>query len=108
MKKKIVIAEYVSTGINFVYDVLSRGYEPVLLDCPYIAADEDISYFTEYRKSVKASLPKGLTVIEENHNYEEVLEQVRALNPLFFIAGCEFGVPYATRLADDLGLPGYS
>ena len=108
MKKKIVIAEYVSTGINLVYDVLSRGYEPVLLDCPYIAAEEDISYFTEYRKSVKATLPKGLTIIEENHNYEEVLEQVRALDPLFVIAGSEFGVPYATRLADDLGLPGNS
>ena len=108
MKKKIVIAEYVSTGINLVYDVLSRGYEPVLLDCPYIAAEEDLNYFTEYRKSVKATLPEGLTIIEENHNYEEVLEQVRALDPLFIIAGSEFGVPYATRLADDLGLPGNS
>ena len=108
MKKKIVIAEYVSTGINLVYDVLSRGYEPVLLDCPYIAAEEDISYFTELRKSVKATLPEGLTIIEENHNYNEVLEQVKALNPLFVIAGSEFGVPYATRLADDLGLPGNS
>lgn len=106
MKKKIVIAEYVSTGINFVYDVLSRGYEPVLLDCTYIASDEDLVYFRELRASVKAKLPKGLTIIEENPDYNAVLEQVRALNPILVIAGSEFGVPYATRLAEDLGLPG--
>ena len=31
---------------------------------------------------------------------------MRALDPILVIAGSEFGVPYATRLASDLGLPG--
>lgn len=106
MKKRIVIAEYVSTGINFIYDVLSRGYEPVLLDCAYIASEEDLGYFRNLRNTLKASLPEGLTIIEENPDYHAVLEQVRALDPILVIAGSEFGVPYATRLAEDLGLPG--
>lgn len=106
MKKKIVIAEYVSTGINLIYDVLSRGYEPVLLDCAYVANEADLEYFRSARAAVKTRLPKGLTIIEENPDYNAVLEQVRALNPILVIAGSEFGVPYATRLAEDLGLPG--
>jgi len=106
MKKKIVIAEYVSTGENFVYDVLSRGYEPILLDCTYIASDEDLEYFKGLRESVKARLPQGLKIIEENSDYSAVLEQIQKLKPDFVIAGSEFGVPYATRLAEDLGLAG--
>lgn len=106
MKKKIIIAEYISTGINYIYDILSLGYEPVLLDCNYVATEEDLRYFHQLRKSIRARLPKGITVIEENPDYNAVLEQVRALDPVLIIAGSEFGVPYATRLAEDLGLPG--
>ena len=106
MKKRIVIAEYVSTGYNMVYDVLSRGYEPVLLDCPYVAEQADLADFHAGREAVRARLPKGLIHIPENADYQAVLEQVRALQPILVIAGSEFGVPYATRLAADLGLPG--
>lgn len=41
MKQKIVIAEYISTGFNLVYDALSLGYEPILLDCCYVAEEQD-------------------------------------------------------------------
>ena len=106
MKKKIVICEYVSTGFNLVYDVLSRGYEPVLLDCSYVAEEADAADFRAGREAVYARLPKNLIRIAENADYNAVLEQVRALDPIVVIAGSEFGVPYATRLAADLGLPG--
>lgn len=106
MKKKIVICEYVSTGVNLVYDVLSRGYEPVLLDCSYVAEEADAAEFRAARASVRARLPRELITIAENPDYDAVLEQVRALEPILVIAGSEFGVPYATRLASDLGLPG--
>ena len=43
MSKKIVIAEYISTGINYVYDAISRGYEPVVIDCPYVGKEEIIN-----------------------------------------------------------------
>ena len=106
MKKRIVIAEYVSTGYNMVYDVLSRGLEPVLLDCPYVAEPGDLADFHAGRDAVRARLPEGLIHIPESADYAAVLEKVRALQPVLVIAGSEFGVPYATRLAADLGLPG--
>lgn len=106
MKKRIVICEYISTGYNYVYDVLSRGYEPVLLNCSYVAEEADAADFRAGRAAVRARLPKDLITIEENPDYNAVLEQVRALEPVHVIAGSEFGVPYATRLAADLNLPG--
>jgi len=106
MKKRIVICEYISTGHNLVYDALSRGYEPVLLDCSYVAEEADAEDFRAAREAVFSRLPKGLIRIAENPDYSAVLEQVRALDPILVIAGSEFGVPYATRLASDLGLPG--
>lgn len=106
MKKRIVICEYVSTGYNLVYDVLSRGYEPVLLDCAYVAEAADAADFRAGRAAVRARLPKELITIRENPDYNAVLEQVRALEPVLVIAGSEFGVPTATRLASDLGLLG--
>lgn len=106
MKQKIVIAEYISTGFNLVYDALSLGYEPVLLDCCYVAEEQDAQALRADREKIFQRLPKGLIRIEENSDYDAVLEQVRALDPVLVIAGSEFGVPYATRLADDLGLPG--
>ena len=35
MSKTIIICEYMSTGINYIDDVLVRGYEPVLLEASY-------------------------------------------------------------------------
>lgn len=106
MKKKIVIAEYISTGFNLIYDVLSLGYEPVLLDGIYVGEDEDVALLRADREKLRNRLPKGLIHIEENPDYDAVLKQVRELDPMLVIAGSEFGVPYATRLAEDLGLPG--
>lgn len=106
MSKKIVIAEYISTGINYVYDAISRGYEPVVIDCPYVGKEEDVAALRADRASIRAKLPPGVTVIEETNDYEALLRQVRELAPVLVIAGSEFGVPFATRLAADLGLPG--
>ena len=78
----------------------------MLLDCPYVAEAEDLADFHAGREAVRARLPKGLIHIPENADYSAVLEQVRALEPVLVIAGSEFSVPYATRLAADLGLPG--
>lgn len=106
MSKKIVIAEYISTGINYVYDAISRGYEPVVIDCAYVGRPHEIEELRAERAAVRAGLPAGVQIIEETDDYEALLAQVRALDPVLVVAGSEFGVPYATRLAADLGLPG--
>ena len=106
MKKRIVICEYVSTGLNLIDDVLARGYEPVLLEGSYDALNEDAEMFRQNRAKVNASFHGRYTIIPENPDYDAVLSQVRALDPALVIAGSEFGVPIACRLAEDLGLPG--
>ena len=105
MSKKIIICEYMSTGINYIDDVLVRGYEPVLLEASY----SEFPYAKELREDripVSRRLSKRFRIIPENDDYEEVLRQVREYDPVAVIPGSDYGVTLATRLAADLGLPG--
>ena len=106
MKKTIVICEYISTGINYVDDARARGYEPVLVEGVYIGSPDDIRRFRQVRERINRRVKGTIRIIPENPNYDEILEQVRELDPALVIAGSEFGVPLATKLSADLGLPG--
>lgn len=105
-KKKIVICEYISTGINYVEDVRARGYEPVLLEGNYVGTYEETAPFKAARAAINARFKDSVKIIPENPNYYEILRQVEELDPVLVIAGSEFGVPLATRLSEHLGLPG--
>ena len=105
-KRTIVICEYISTGINYVDDVLARGYEPVLIEGNYVGSLSDVARLREIRERINRRLEGQIKIIPENPDYDEVLRQVRDLDPVAVVAGSEFGVPLATRLAADLGLPG--
>ena len=104
-KGRIAICEYISTGINFVDDIKARGYEPVLVEGHYVGKEEEVAEFREMRSKANAGM-SDLKIVRENPDYNEVLRQLKELKPLYVIAGSEFGVPLATRLAEDLGLPG--
>jgi predicted ATP-grasp superfamily ATP-dependent carboligase len=94
-----------STGINYIDDVLVRGYEPVLLEASY----SEFPYAKELREDripVSRRLSRRFRIIPENDDYEEVLRQVREYDPVAVIPGSDYGVTLATRLAADLGLPG--
>ena len=106
MKRTIVICEYISTGFNYIEDVLARSYEPVLLEGHYVGTGEEIAYLKEERESINKMFKDKLQIIKENDDYEEILRQVKAVNPLLVIPGGEYGVPLATCLASDLGLAG--
>jgi carbamoylphosphate synthase large subunit len=105
-KKTVVICEYISTGINYVDDVRARGYEPVLLEGTYVGTDEETIPEKEERDAINSRLRDSIRIIPENPDYNEVLRQIRELDPVLVIAGSEFGVPLATKLSEDLGLPG--
>ena len=106
MKRNIVICEYISTGVNYIDDVRARGYEPVLLEGHYIKNQEEEEHLIETRNTLNKRFEGKYKIIHENPDYEEVLGQVRALDPAAVIAGSEFGVPLAVRLAEDLRLVG--
>ena len=105
-KRTIVVCEYISTGINFVDDIRARGYEPVLLEGNYVGTEEESAPFREAIVAINVHYKDSVRIIVENPDYEDILRQVKELDPLLVIAGSEFGVPLATRLSEDLGLPG--
>jgi biotin carboxylase len=106
MKRNIVICEYISTGINYVDDCRARGYEPVLVEGNYVGTEEDQAPLRAARDVLNKKLEGKVRIIRENPDYNEILRQVRGLDPVAVVAGSEFGVGLATRLAADLGLPG--
>ena len=106
MKKRIVVVECMSTGVNYIEDIIKRGYEPIVVEGCYVAPGDDAKYFRAERAQIRAKFLKNIPVIDENPNYDEVLRQVKEFDPIHIIAGSEFGVPYTVRLAHDLGLPG--
>ena len=105
MKRTIVICEYISTGMNYIEDVVARGYEPVLLEGHYVGTDEEIAVVKEARDAINASFNGKCKIIKESADYEEILRQVKEVDPVLVIPGGEFGVPLAIRLSADLGLP---
>lgn len=106
MKKHIVIVEILSTGFNYVEDVLARGYQPVVVEAMYPGTEEDRAIFQEAQEMARQRLPEGTPCIRANKDYNVILEQVRAYDPVVVVAGSEFGVELATRLSSDLGLLG--
>ena len=106
LKNKIVIAEYISSGKNFIDDIISRGYEPVLLEGNYPNISEEMNVLRAERDSINARFAGKFQIIKENPDYNAILQQVRELKPILVLAGNEFGVELATRLSSDLGLAG--
>ncbi|MBO7348597.1 MAG: ATP-grasp domain-containing protein, partial [Spirochaetales bacterium] len=108
MKRNIVICEYFSTGINYIDDVLARGYEPILLDASYPGSPEEKNIWKAIRDQVKTHLGNRFTIIPETPDYDKLLQIVKSYDPVLIIPGSEFGVELATRLTSDLGLTGNS
>lgn len=98
----IVIVDAVSTGYNLVDDAAIRGYDPVVIELKDISGDDILAV----RASSYALFKHQPTILQECDRYEDTLEMIRRLDPAVVIAGAEGGVPLATRLAEDLGLPG--
>ena len=105
-KQSIVICEYVSTGVNYIEDAWARGYEPVLVEGHYVGSPDDVEGFKFLRERINHRMHGKVDIIPEDLEYDEVLRRVKEHNPAIVLAGNEFGVSIATRLAEDLGLIG--
>ena len=99
--RNIIVVEAVSTGYNFVEDIYRRGYNPVILE-PLDSSDDIVAK----RRTGYELLYRLPEIIKEADSFEETVELVRSFDPVLVIAGSENGVPLATHLADELGLPG--
>lgn len=103
--RNIIIVECISTGINYIEDIINRGYNPIVLEPKMIDTEEG----NEYRKMVYEEYERieyDFDIIYEKDSYEETLEIVRKTDPLLILPGNENGVILATKLSYDLGLLG--
>ena len=100
MKKRIVIAEPMSTAFNFLEDIRKKGFEPIILES-YIPEGYARSLMDEERQSKYSRIPYPITIIKEKPDYDETLREIRDLDPFLVLAGGEEGVVIGTRLADD-------
>ncbi len=105
--RNIIVVDCISTGKNFVEDIINRGYNPILLDLK-VADTKDGRDFAEFVIDNYKSINHDYEMIYEMDTYEETLEMVKEYDPLLIVAGYERGVPLATKLSEDLGLLGNS
>ena len=103
MMRNIVVVEAVSTGFNFIRDIVNRNYNPIILNRK-IEETEDNQAYMEMHRIAKEKIDFDAETLLEKDSYEETLEMVRQYDPLLVVPGCERGVILATKLANDLGL----
>ena len=103
MKRNIVVVEAVSTGANFIRDIVNRNYNPIILDTRIEETEENQAYM-EIRRIAKEKMDFDVEVLSEKDSYEETLEMVRRYDPLIIVPGSERAVVLANKLSYDLGL----
>ncbi len=94
-----------STGKNYVQDITNRKCNPIVLE---LKAKNDSKEAMEYQKQIREGYESmgDFDLIYEQDTYEETLEMVKQYDPLLIIPGTEEGVILATKLSNDLNLPG--
>lgn len=100
--KNIIVVDCQSTGINFIRDIVNRGYSPIILELtPEV---DDIEEYWQKMELEYEKIDYDFKLIYEKESYDETLEMVRKLNPVLIVAGARNGVYLATKLSNDLGL----
>ena len=103
--RNIVVVECISTGKNFIEDIINRGYNPIVLHLKD-SDTEDGRKFGEHVLEEYKSIPYEFDMIYEKDSFEETLEEVRKFDPLLVLPGNERGVILASKLSHELGLLG--
>ena len=103
MKECILIVKPVSTGKNYMFDAVKRGYQPIVI-FPHMA-DSGTEY-EAMRESARMILPEGVIEIQDHGEFDQVLEEVKKYPARCVVVGSEVGAEMADRIAKELGLSG--
>ncbi len=90
--------------MNYIDDIRSRGYEPVIVKVDYAGTEEDKA-LTATQDLADSKRFRGIRIIPYDPDYQVMLAKVRECAPVLILAGSEFGVELAMHLSYDLGLP---
>ncbi|WP_458454335.1 ATP-grasp domain-containing protein [Methanobrevibacter sp.] len=102
--RNIVIVQCMSTGKNYIQDIIDRNCNPVVLEMKPFGDSEDALIYQEEVKNEYNFIENDFDLIYEKDTYEETLEMVKKIDPLVIVPGTEDGVILATKLANDLNL----
>lgn len=105
--RNIIVVECISTGKNFIEDIINRGYNPIVmhLNKPDTKAGKKMQ---KHIQEEYESIPYEFDMVYEQDSFEETLKEVKKFNPLLIIPASEAGVRLATKLSHELGLVGNS
>ena len=101
--RNIIVVECISTGKNYIGDIVNRGYNPIVLHLKD-SDTEDGKKFGQHVLEEYSRIPYDFDMIYEKDTFEETLEEVRKANPILIVPGNERGVVLAARLSHELGL----
>lgn len=76
--RNIIIVECISTGINFVEDIINRGFNPILSDLK-VSDTQNGRDFAEFVINEYKRIPHDVEMIYEQDTFEETLEEVRKI-----------------------------
>ena len=99
--RNIIVVDCLSTGINFIGDIINRGYNPIVLQ---LQPAGDVESYQAMLKHDYDLINEKFDIIYEKDTYEETIEEVRKVDPALIMPGSERGVILATKLANDLNL----
>ena len=105
--RNIMIVDCRSTGKNFIGDIITRGYNPVVLHLKNADTEAGHEWGENILKGYE-TIPYDFDMIYESDTFEETLEQVKKFDPLLILPGNERGVRLASKLTHELGLLGNS
>lgn len=101
--RNIIVVECISTGKNYIGDIVNRGYNPIVLHLKD-SDTEDGKKFGQHVLEEYSRIPYDFDMIYEKDTFEETLEEVRKADPILIVPGNERGVVLAARLSHELGL----
>ena len=100
----ILIVDAMSTGENFINDIIQRDFRPAVIWSWH--SEQIFNALKDNRKGIEHAYEGKADFYTEDPDYAVTLRKVKEISPKFVLPGSDMGVELATRLADDLGLPG--
>ena len=102
--RNIVVVECISTGTNYIQDIVARNYNPIVLEMAESGENEEALLYKKIVHDSYERIKHDFDLIHEKDTYEETLAMVKELDPVLVVPGNEKGVILATKLANDLNL----
>ena len=98
-----MIVECYSSSVNYIHDILERGYEPVLLEVFTPEEEREKTRIINDRAYAFNHDPLPKVVMAKEH-YEMTLDMIKKLQPVLILPGSDPGMELTLRLSDDLDL----